>query len=138
MVGTQSFMTTMCGTPAYVAPEILYGEQYGYGEHVDTWSLGCVLFFMVSATMAFTGKDMNAIKNGLFYFVPAPNWEKVSVAAKELIKQLIVVCPEERISLENVSEAGWYKHESLMAGKRKFIKSPRKSKKLMPRKNYII
>ena len=42
--GEQSFMNTMCGTPNYLAPEVV--EQAGYGKEVDCWSLGVILYAM--------------------------------------------------------------------------------------------
>lgn len=44
-VGEESFMKTMCGTPLYVAPEVLLAEgRNSYGPQVDVWSLGVIFF----------------------------------------------------------------------------------------------
>lgn len=43
-VGEDSFMKTMCGTPLYLAPEVLRANGRGYGPEVDVWSLGVIFF----------------------------------------------------------------------------------------------
>ena len=51
LVGAQSLMSTVCGTPVYAAPEVFTGHDVGYTEKVDVWSMGCVLFNMLSGVL---------------------------------------------------------------------------------------
>lgn len=51
-------MTEQCGTPAYIAPEILRDKGY-YGFAVDVWSAGVVLFAMLYGTVPFKANNMN-------------------------------------------------------------------------------
>lgn len=54
-------MTEQCGTPAYIAPEILKDEGY-YGFAVDIWSAGVVLFAMLYGTVPFKANHMNELQ----------------------------------------------------------------------------
>jgi len=78
--------TTTCGTPGYIAPEVL--QQKPYDHRCDYWSLGVVLFLMLSGTHPFYHKEhtelFELIKNGEFNF-GARTWENVSDEAKDLI-----------------------------------------------------
>ena len=46
LVGEHSFMKTVCGTPYYLAPDVLSRHHSGYGKAVDMWSLGVILYIM--------------------------------------------------------------------------------------------
>jgi serine/threonine-protein kinase ULK/ATG1 len=54
---------TQCGTPLYMAPEILRGEFYG--SKVDVWSLGTIFFEMLTGFSPFTGMNKEDLKNNL-------------------------------------------------------------------------
>jgi serine/threonine protein kinase len=53
----------MCGTPLYMAPEILQGKPYDH--KVDVWSLGAVFYEMLTGFTPFTGRNKNDLKNNL-------------------------------------------------------------------------
>jgi serine/threonine protein kinase len=82
--------TTTCGTPGYVAPEILLYEPYDH--RCDFWSLGCVMFIMLCGMPPFFHADkfylFEMTKSGEFNF-EAPIWEQVSSEAKDLITRLL-------------------------------------------------
>ena len=71
--------TTACGTPGYVAPEILEGK--GYGKEVDYWSIGIILYILLCGFPPFyeenNQKLFDMIKKGEFEF-PSPYWDDVS------------------------------------------------------------
>ena len=106
-------MMTTCGTPGYVAPEILKGK--GYGKAVDFWSIGVILYILLCGFPPFYDDDNFAlfekIKKGQFDF-PSPSWDNVSSEAKEIIKLLLRVKPEERLNPEELLEKPWIKGES--------------------------
>lgn len=89
---------SIIGTPEYMAPEILKGEEYDYG--VDWWSLGCVIYDMMSGKPPFTGNSHKVIqdkilKNKLslpFYF---------SLDAKDLLNKLLNKNPQKRFQIDD-------------------------------------
>ena len=91
---------TTLGTDFYIAPEILKGE--GYGKPVDIWSIGVVSYILLCGFPPFTdpngdvGGVYNRIREGRFDF-PSPYWDGVSDMAKDFIKRLLTVDPDQRI-----------------------------------------
>ena len=77
-----------CGTPAYIAPEIISDEGYK-GYHCDIWSLGVMLYAMVTGTVPFKGKNVanlhELIKKGEFTFPEFEDGTTVSPDIQDLI-----------------------------------------------------
>ena len=94
-------MTTACGTPGYVAPEILHGK--GYGLEVDYWSIGVILYIILCGFPPFYEESNQAlfetIKSGSFEF-PSPFWDGISDMAKDLVSNCLKVDPKERYTAE--------------------------------------
>ncbi|CAH0489115.1 hypothetical protein KXD40_002338 [Peronospora effusa] len=109
---------TSCGTDYYVAPEVLNGE--GYDSKVDLWSLGVVLYIMqVTVLCGFPpfAEDENGlesvylkIRSGALDF-PHPYWTNVSDGAKDLIRNLLDVSPQDRFSAAQALSHPWIKGE---------------------------
>ncbi|KAJ4459574.1 putative Serine/threonine-protein kinase Chk2 [Paratrimastix pyriformis] len=109
MVGEGSFMTTLCGTPEYIAPEIITSAASGYTKAVDLWSMGVILFILLSGYPPFSeesGPLFAQITNAKFSF-PDEYWGSVSDDAKDLIRRLMTVDPARRISCEEVLGHPW-------------------------------
>jgi len=107
-----TFMKTMCGTPQYVAPEVLTkGEREGYGKSVDLWSIGVILYILLCGFPPFgdpSSKDFfEKVKKGEFSF-PKPYWDPISDQVKDLILQLIKVNAEERFTIEQTLNHPWF------------------------------
>ena len=83
----------MAGTPYYMAPEVLTGN---YDMQADLWSIGVVLYTLVSGYLPFQGENSNIvfekIKKGEFHF-KQKEFDEVSGECKDLIKQLLVINP---------------------------------------------
>lgn len=105
LVQNESVMKTMCGTLLYVAPEVLLtGGRGEYTEKVDVWSLGVVLFCMLSGTMPFASSDQ--IKNASFQF-STNAWTQVTQMAKLLVKKMLTVDVNGRPSIDEVLRDPW-------------------------------
>jgi len=108
-------MRTPCGTPGYVAPEILSDKEYG--KEVDMWSIGVILYILLCGFPPFydnTGNLRNLysqIKKGAFQF-PSPYWDNISEGAKDLIKRLLTVDPRKRYTGPQVLAHPWTKTAS--------------------------
>mmetsp|Transcript_17257 Transcript_17257/g.49899 ORF Transcript_17257/g.49899 Transcript_17257/m.49899 type:complete len:703 (+) Transcript_17257:129-2237(+) len=111
---TEEGLTTRCGTPAFVAPEIILGQNYK--ETVDMWSIGCILFMMLGGYPPFHVADKKDGKNlkQLFrkiragdYTFHESQWKNVSPAAKSLIARLLTVNPDYRYTAKDAMECEW-------------------------------
>lgn len=96
-----------CGTPGYVAPEILCKKRYG--TKVDMWSCGVIIFILLGGYPPFGGDDhemLQMIRVGKFRFDPT-YWDSVSEEAKDLIKKLLTVDPDKRLSAAEALKHPW-------------------------------
>jgi len=102
---------TLCGTPGYVAPEVLSGH---YGFAIDVWSLGVIAYITLCGFPPFP-LDMQAnsvkkVKNAEFTF-PTPHWDGISEDAKDFISKMIVVStegPNCRMTMAEVLAHPWF------------------------------
>ncbi|KAF9916368.1 hypothetical protein BX616_003954 [Lobosporangium transversale] len=91
VTGEQSFLRTVCGTPSYVAPEVLRNEAYG--KPVDMWSLGVVLYILLcgfppfSDDLAPPALRVQVLEN--LYTFPMPYWDEITDEAMELVEALL-------------------------------------------------
>lgn len=106
-------MTSCCGTPGYVAPEVL--KHQAYDEKCDLWSLGVILYILLCGFPPFhsdnTAELYRQIKRGDYSF-PDPYWTNVSDLAKDLVTKLLKVDPKERLNAEEVLAHQWVKRET--------------------------
>ncbi|KAJ2400624.1 serine/threonine protein kinase [Coemansia sp. RSA 2559] len=114
IVGEQMFMKTVCGTPMYVAPEVLTVRQLGMYDHlVDVWSLGVVLYICLCGFPPFTDElspppMRDQIIGGMYSF-PAPYWDTVSPDAIDLVCRMLQVDPRNRITIDDALLHPWLK-----------------------------
>lgn len=103
---------TICGTPTYVAPEIISEIPSGYSFPVDMWATGIISYIILCGFPPFASatksqKDLfRKIRSGKFSF-PDPYWRNVSDGAKDLIRKLLVVDPDARYTAKQVLEHPW-------------------------------
>ena len=104
-----SKMSDIVGTPYYVAPEVLKGK---YGLKCDMWSLGVVLYVMLSGFLPFRGDTKDDVYKKVIrgdYSLSEKEWKKVSDNAKDLLKRLLEVNPQKRISAKEALNHPWFK-----------------------------
>jgi len=102
-------MQTACGTPGYVAPEIL--ELGGYDTAVDLWSAGVILYTLLCGYPPFYNENpailFETIMKGTYHF-HSPYWDGISKEAKDLISKLLVVDPKQRLTAEQALQHDWF------------------------------
>ncbi|CAJ0943038.1 unnamed protein product, partial [Mesorhabditis belari] len=103
-------LLTCCGTPTYVAPEVLTNE--GYGVEVDVWSLGVILYILLVGFPPFQSAANDSVGlfqqiiNGYIHF-PSPSFDKISWSAKALILAMITVDITNRCTASEVLDSAW-------------------------------
>ncbi|XP_017465101.1 PREDICTED: calcium/calmodulin-dependent protein kinase type 1 isoform X1 [Rhagoletis zephyria] len=101
-------MATACGTPGYVAPEVL--AQKPYGKAVDVWSIGVISYILLCGYPPFYDEnDANLfaqILKGEFEF-DSPYWDEISESAKHFIQNLMCVNVEKRYTCKQALAHPW-------------------------------
>merc|ERR1740130_2648067 len=99
---------TRCGTPGYVAPEVLNRSKYGY--KIDTWACGVIAYIMLCGFPPFPlnmeAKSLQKVNAADFRF-PSRHWSGISDEAKDFIRRTIVVSVDDRLSLDHALEHPW-------------------------------
>ena len=103
-----SLASTTCGTPGYVAPEVLM--QKPYGKACDYWSIGVVAFILLSGTPPFYEEDNFALFEQIKackYDFDVDTWGSVSEEAKDFIKKILVADPNVRLNCQQMCDHPW-------------------------------
>eukprot|EP00092_Neocalanus_flemingeri_P097980 GFUD01124927.1.p1 GENE.GFUD01124927.1~~GFUD01124927.1.p1 ORF type:complete len:980 (-),score=158.40 GFUD01124927.1:484-3423(-) len=98
-------LSTWCGSPPYAAPELFEGKQYD-GPKADIWSLGVILYVLVSGSLPFDGQTLQDLRSRVVscqYRIPF----FLSQECEHLIRGLLVMDPSRRLSLEQISRHKW-------------------------------
>lgn len=101
---------TICGTPNYIAPEVLGGKTTGHSFEVDIWAIGIMMYALLIGKPPFQAKDVNVIyeriKKSDYSFPPD---KKISDEAKQLIQDLLSLNPLNRPSIHEILDYPWFK-----------------------------
>lgn len=93
-------LTTTCGTPGYMAPEIF--KKTGHGKPVDLWATGVITYFLLCGYTPFDRdsdfEEMQAILNADYSFTPIEYWRGVSSHAKDFIRRCLTIDADVRIT----------------------------------------
>jgi calcium/calmodulin-dependent protein kinase I len=108
--GAAARLETSCGTPDYVAPEVLRGEVYD--QSVDLWSVGVITYILLCGFPPFWGESQGELFDKILaadYEFPSPEWDNVSDNAKDFIKKLLVKDNRARMTAQQCAQHAWLK-----------------------------
>ncbi|OIS95712.1 cbl-interacting serinethreonine-protein kinase 9, partial [Nicotiana attenuata] len=108
-VRDDGLLHTACGTPNYVAPEVLTDKGYD-GTSADVWSCGVILFVLVAGYLPFDEPNLNSLyRKILKAHFSLPPW--LSSSSKKLIKRILDPNPLTRITIPEILEDDWFKKD---------------------------
>jgi len=117
LISDKDMMKTACGTPGYVAPEVLKNKGYDSGA-VDLWSAGVILYILLCGFPPFYEEELPALFDQILkarYDFPSPWWDQISGGkgkgdgAKDLVRSCLVVDPVKRYTAAQVLAHPWIK-----------------------------
>ncbi|CAH2354102.1 cell cycle serine/threonine-protein kinase Cdc5p/MSD2 [[Candida] railenensis] len=108
--GNDSRKYTICGTPNYIAPEVLGGKSVGHSFEVDIWAIGIMMYALLIGKPPFQAKDVQVIyeriKKTEYSF---PIDKPISYEAKTLIQDLLSLNPLHRPTIDEILQYDWFK-----------------------------
>uniref|UniRef100_A0AAZ3Q3A7 Protein kinase domain-containing protein n=1 Tax=Oncorhynchus tshawytscha TaxID=74940 RepID=A0AAZ3Q3A7_ONCTS len=131
MEGTGDVMATACGTPGYVAPEVL--AQKPYSKAVDCWSIGVIAYILLCGYPPFYDENDSKLFEQILkadYEFDAPYWDDISDSAKQFISSLMEKDPEKRFTCDQALAHPW------IAGDTALCKNIHESVSRQMRKNF--
>ena len=134
MLTAGDMMKTACGTPGYVAPEILKNKGYDSGA-VDMWSAGVILYILLCGFPPFYEEELPALFDQILharYDFPSPWWDNISADGKDLVKKLLELDVKKRLTAAQVLAHPWMGAAPTVAldGAQKALKKYNASRKL--------
>ena len=109
----ENFLTTRCGTPAFVAPEVIAGREYGVA--VDMWSIGTLFFMLLAGHPPFADPTFQGLFRkiqGADFDFSHPAFQSVSVQAKQCLASLLRVDPYYRATATQALQSTWFSDET--------------------------
>ncbi|KAJ3097171.1 hypothetical protein HDU96_000489 [Phlyctochytrium bullatum] len=106
---TYDGLMTTCGTPGYMAPEVI--RKSGHGRAVDLWSIGVLSYFLLCGYTPFdstsSADELQRILTGSYSFEPTEYWQEVSETAKNFIRSLLIVDATGRLTAKQALAHPW-------------------------------
>ena len=96
------------GTPGYISPEVILRKQYA--PAADIWSMGVILFIMLSGRMPFGGRNTNMLNSKVVtasFNMTGGAWKQISDNAKDLVRRMLTVDPTKRITAKELLKHPW-------------------------------
>ncbi|XP_071256036.1 serine/threonine-protein kinase 33-like isoform X1 [Salvelinus alpinus] len=107
-VGSENMLKATCGTPIYMAPEVINAHEYS--QQCDVWSIGVIMYMLLCGEPPFIATSeerlFEMIKKGELHFV-GPVWDSISDAAKKVLSCLLKVDPAHRITANELLDNPW-------------------------------
>lgn len=108
---TAQFTKTACGSPSYVAPEVLSRLPQGYSYAVDMWSAGVITYVLLCGFPPFHDNHLptlfQLIQRGEYHFAPAAYWDRVTPDAKDFVSKLLLLDATQRMTAGMALEHPW-------------------------------
>ncbi|XP_013080811.2 serine/threonine-protein kinase H1 homolog [Biomphalaria glabrata] len=114
--GPDNLMRTTCGTPEYIAPEILARKPYT--SQVDLWAIGVITYILLSGTMPFDDENRTRLYRMIIkakYSYAGEHWKDVSALAKDFIDKTLVLDPNERMTASQACIHPWLRQNAHVA-----------------------
>jgi len=137
LINLDTVLKTFCGTPQYMAPEVVSAGGIpgcSYDLKVDCWSLGVILYILLSGTPPFSeerkcGLSLRSqILQANYNFYPSL-FNNISSSAKDLIRHLLKICPNDRLSAEKILVHPWLQDPNIVREATALMNTKLKSKK---------
>lgn len=103
-------LTKQCGTPFFVAPEILSRKPYDHQS--DMWSVGCIVYLLLSGNLPFLGRSQKELFRKIVagrYEFREEDWKDISDDAKDMVERLLVLAPDDRMTADAALRHPWLK-----------------------------
>lgn len=112
-LGSDGLLHTTCGSPNYIAPEVLQNRGYD-GSLSDLWSCGVILYVMLVGCLPFDDRNLVVLYQKIFKGdCQIPKW--LSPAAQDLLKRILQPNPMKRINVAGIREHEWFKKDYVPA-----------------------
>ncbi|XP_033747768.1 phosphorylase b kinase gamma catalytic chain, skeletal muscle/heart isoform-like isoform X2 [Pecten maximus] len=113
-------LTELCGTPGYLAPEVLavsmYDDVPGYGQPVDMWAVGVIMYTLLCGAPPFWHRKQMQMLRMIMqanYQFGSPEWDDISQAPKDLIASLLVIDPAKRLTASEALQHPFFKRDQV-------------------------
>ncbi|XP_022760789.1 CBL-interacting serine/threonine-protein kinase 1-like isoform X6 [Durio zibethinus] len=111
--GEDGLLHTICGSPNYVAPEILANRGYD-GATSDIWSCGVILYVILTGYLPFDDRNLAVLYQKIFKGdTRIPKW--LSSGAQNIIRRILDPNPDTRITMAGIKDDEWFKHDYIPA-----------------------
>ncbi|XP_072516594.1 serine/threonine-protein kinase 33 isoform X2 [Salminus brasiliensis] len=112
-VGSENMLQATCGTPTYMAPEVINGHEYS--QQCDVWSIGVIMYMLLCGEPPFMSSSeerlFETIKKGELSF-SGPVWDTISDAGKKVLSCLLKVDPAHRITASELLDNPWVRGDT--------------------------
>ncbi|CAD6580500.1 MAG: hypothetical protein CYPHOPRED_001239 [Cyphobasidiales sp. Tagirdzhanova-0007] len=112
---TMSLLTTTCGTPGYMAPEVF--RKTGHGKPVDVWAIGVIAYFLCAGYTPFDRdsqvEEVQAICAANYSYTPEEYWSSITEEARDFIDHCLVVDSQKRLTAIGALKHPWVQGDNM-------------------------